>query len=103
MAAPDGVAVTASGEWLPASGNAGAVRRVRPMMCAVTVQKAVDLTGAGDTIQDAVGEALDRAALTLEGITSFEVQRISGEVESGRPVYRVELRVWFDLRERMHG
>jgi len=31
------------------------------------------------------------------------VQRISGTVESGRPAYRVELRVWFDLRERMHG
>jgi flavin-binding protein dodecin len=69
----------------------------------VNVQKAVELTGTADTIQDAVGEALDRAALTLEGITAFEVQRISGEVESGRLVYRVELRVWFTLRERMHG
>ena len=67
------------------------------------VKKAIDLIGTGDTIQEAVTEALDRARLSLEGITSFEVQRISGEVESGRPVYRVELRVWFDLRERMHG
>jgi len=69
----------------------------------VSVQKAVDLTGTGDTIQDAVSEALDRARLSLEGITSFEVQRISGVVEGSRTAYSVELRVWFTLLERMHG
>jgi dodecin len=69
----------------------------------VSVQKAVDLTGSGDTIQDAVTEALDRARLTLEGITSFEVRHISGEVDEGRTSYRVELRIWFTLLERMHG
>ena len=51
------------------------------------VQKAIDLIGTGDSIQDAVTEALDRARLSLEGITAFEVQ----------------LRVWFTLLERMHG
>ncbi|HEY0401037.1 MAG TPA: dodecin domain-containing protein [Blastococcus sp.] len=47
---------------------------------AVGVQKAIDLIGTGDSIQGAVTEALDRARLSLEGITSFEVQRISGVV-----------------------
>jgi flavin-binding protein dodecin len=73
------------------------------MMIGVTVQKAIELIGSGDTIQDAVTEALDRAALSLEGITSFEVQRVSGVVDGGATTYRVELRVWFTLLERMHG
>lgn len=91
---------------LPPSGNG--YRRWssssgRPDHEDVSVQKAVDLTGTGDTIQDAVSEALDRARLSLEGITSFEVQRISGVVDGSRTSYSVELRVWFTLLERMHG
>ncbi len=69
----------------------------------MAVQKAVELTGTGATIDEAVGEALDRARLTLEGITSFEVRQVSGAVDGARTTYRVELRVWFTLLERMHG
>lgn len=69
----------------------------------MTVQKAIDLIGSGDTIQDAVTEALDRARLSLQGITSFEVQQVSGTLDGSATVYRVELRVWFTLLERMHG
>ena len=69
----------------------------------MSVQKAVELIGTGDSIQDAVTEALDRARLSLEGITSFEVQRISGVLEGAGAAYQVELRVWFTLLERMHG
>ena len=69
----------------------------------MSVQKAIDLVGTGDTIQDAVTEAIDRAQLTVEGITGFDVQHISGALEGSRTVYRVELRVWFTLLERMHG
>jgi flavin-binding protein dodecin len=69
----------------------------------VSVQKAIDLVGTGDTIQDAVTEAIDRAQLTLEGITAFDVQHISGTVDGSRVGFRVELRVWFTLLERMHG
>ena len=72
-------------------------------MMPVTVQKAIELIGTGDTIQDAVTEALDRARLSLEGLTSFEVQRISGVLDGATTAYRVELRVWFTLLERMHG
>jgi flavin-binding protein dodecin len=69
----------------------------------VTVEKALELIGTGDSVQDAVTEALDRARMTLEGITGFEVVRISGTVDDATTEYRVELRVWFVLRERMHG
>lgn len=69
----------------------------------MTVQKAIELIGTGDTIQDAVTEALDRARLSLEGITSFEVQRVSGVLDGATTAYQVELRVWFTLLERMHG
>jgi flavin-binding protein dodecin len=69
----------------------------------VGVQKAIDLIGTGDSIQDAVTEALDRARLSLEGITAFEVQRISGVVDGSATTYEVQLRVWFTLLERMHG
>jgi flavin-binding protein dodecin len=67
------------------------------------VQKAIDLVGEGAGVEESVQEALDRAGLTLEGIESFEVRRISGKVDAGRAVYRVELTVWFTLLERMHG
>ena len=74
-----------------------------PIMISVSVQKAIDLSGSGETIQDAVAEALDRARESLEGITGFEVQRISGVVDESSTTYNVELKVWFTLLERMHG
>ena len=52
-------------------------------MSFMTVEKAVELTGTGDSVQDAVTEALDRARMTLEGLTGFEVTRISGSVDGG--------------------
>ena len=67
------------------------------------MEKAVELIGTGDSMQDAVAEALDRARMSLEGITGFEVTRISGVVDGATTEYRVEMRVWFVLRERMHG
>ena len=69
----------------------------------MAVQKTIELAGTGDTVEDAVQEALDRAQSTLEGVTSFEVREISGVVDDGRTVFRVELRVWFTLLERLHG
>jgi flavin-binding protein dodecin len=69
----------------------------------VAVQKAIELTGSGSSIEDAVSEALDRAGLTLQGISRFEVERVAGEVDGSRVTYQVELRVWFTLLERVHG
>ncbi len=69
----------------------------------MAVEKAVDLTGTGASVEDAVAEARDRASLTLEALTSFEVLQISGELDGSRVTYRVRLRVWFTLLERVHG
>ena len=69
----------------------------------MTVQKAVDLAGTGPSIEEAVAEALDRAALTLQGLTRFDVVELSGAVENGRVTYEVRVRVWFALLERVHG
>jgi flavin-binding protein dodecin len=69
----------------------------------VTVQKAVELVGTGASIQDAISEALDRAQMTLDGVTSFEMVNVNGTLDGGSVEYRVELRVWFTLLERMHG
>ena len=69
----------------------------------MTVQKAVELVGTGASIQDAISEALDRAQMTLDGVTSFEMVNVTGSLDGGSVEYRVELRVWFTLLERMHG
>jgi flavin-binding protein dodecin len=68
----------------------------------MTVQKSVDLRGEGSTVEAAVEEALDRATVTLEGITGFDVRRVKGRVENDGPRYVVEIRVWFTLLERFH-
>jgi dodecin len=69
----------------------------------VAVQKAVELIGSGASVDEAVAEALDRAGLTLRGITGFEVGRIAGDVDGARIIYQVHLRVWFTLLEPVHG
>jgi flavin-binding protein dodecin len=69
----------------------------------MAVQKAVDLTGTGPSVEEAVAEAVDRAGLTLEGITRFDVVSLSGSVENGRLTYEAHVRVWFALLERVHG
>ena len=47
----------------------------------MAVEKSIDLTATGATIEEAVTEAVHRASLTLEGLTSFEVERISGVLD----------------------
>jgi flavin-binding protein dodecin len=69
----------------------------------MAVQKAIDLTGTGPSVEEAVAEAVDRAALTLDGITRFEVVALSGTVEGARLTYEAHVRVWFALLERVHG
>ena len=69
----------------------------------MAVEKSVDLIGTGGSVDEAISEALDRATMTLEAITSYDVGAISGVVEGSRVTYRVRLTVWFTLLERMHG
>ncbi len=68
----------------------------------MTVEKSIDLTATGSSIEDAVASAVHRASLTLKGLTSFEVERIEGIVENGDVVYRVLVRVSFQIKEQVH-
>ena len=68
----------------------------------MTVQKSINLSGSAPTIEAAFHEALDRASTTLEGVTRFEVIKISGDLTDAGPIFEVELTVWFTLLERMH-
>lgn len=69
----------------------------------MAVQKAVDLVGTGTSVEDAVTEAVDRASMTLDGVTRFEVVSLSGALDNGRVSYEAHVRVWFTLLERVHG
>lgn len=66
------------------------------------VLKSIDLTATGATIEEAVSEAIERASLTLQGLGSFEVQRIEGTIEDGEVTYRVVVRVSFVIKEQLH-
>jgi flavin-binding protein dodecin len=68
----------------------------------MAVEKSIDLTATGSTIEDAVAQAVQRAGLTLRGLTGFEVERIEGVVEGGNISYRVLVRVSFLIKEQLH-
>jgi hypothetical protein len=68
----------------------------------MSVEKSIDLTATGSTIEEAVESAVHRASLTLKGLTSFEVERIEGLVEGGEVAYRVLVRVSFQIKEQVH-
>lgn len=68
----------------------------------MSVEKSIDLTATGASIEDAVASAVHRASLTLKGLTSFEVERIDGLIENGEVVYRVLVRVSFQIKEQVH-
>jgi flavin-binding protein dodecin len=67
------------------------------------VDKAVELSGTGASIEEAVGEALDRAGMTLDAISGFDVEHVSGTLDGSLITYRVRVKVWFTLLERVHG
>jgi flavin-binding protein dodecin len=66
------------------------------------VEKSIDLTATGGTIEEAVEDAITRAGLTLQGLTTFEVERVEGSIEDGRVTYRVLVRVSFVIKEHVH-
>jgi flavin-binding protein dodecin len=68
----------------------------------MAVEKSIDLTATGATIEEAVEEAVHRASLTLKGLTGFEVERIDGLLEGGEVTYRVLVRVSFIIKEQVH-
>ena len=46
----------------------------------MAVRKSINIAGSGPTIEASIHEAIDRAYTTLEGITRFEVTKISGDL-----------------------
>jgi flavin-binding protein dodecin len=69
----------------------------------LSVEKSIDLTATGATIEDAVSEAVHRAGLTLQGLTTFEIERIEGIIAEGGDVqYKVLVRVSFVIKEQVH-
>ena len=54
----------------------------------MTVQKSINLTGSAPTIEAAVHDAIDRANTTLEGVTRFEVTKISGDITDAGSDFR---------------
>jgi flavin-binding protein dodecin len=68
----------------------------------MSVEKSIDLSATGPTIDEAVKQAIHRASLTIQGLTTFEVRSIQGTVEDGEVAYKVLVRVWFVVKERVH-
>ncbi|MGH2820712.1 MAG: dodecin family protein, partial [Actinomycetota bacterium] len=68
----------------------------------MAVEKSIDLTATGASIEDAVSQAVHRAGHTLRGLTSFEIERIEGAIEDGEVEYRVLVRVSFEIKEHVH-
>ena len=68
----------------------------------MAVEKSVDLTATGASVEEAVSEAIHRASLTLQGLTTFEIVRIEGTCEGADVTYRVHLRVSFVIKEKLH-
>lgn len=68
----------------------------------MAVEKSIDLTATGASIEEAVEEAIHRASLTIKGLTRFQVEHIEGLIDSGEVTYRVRVRVDFVIKERVH-
>jgi dodecin len=62
-----------------------------------SVYKLVELVGTSpDSIEDAIGSAIQRAGLTLRNLQWFEVVQIRGRVDKGNVErYQVTLKVGF--------
>ena len=68
----------------------------------MSIEKSIDLTATGSTIEDAVAQAVERASLTLKGVSGFEVERVDGLVDGGEITFRVLVRVTFVIKEQLH-
>ena len=68
------------------------------------VEKTITLTGTStNSIEDAVGLAVTRAAQTIDGIRTAEVAGITAMFEDGTiNAWRVRIRLRFGVQERIH-
>lgn len=69
----------------------------------MSVQKSVELTGTESTVEHAVTEAVDPRRDVARGHHLVPFDRIDGILEQAEVMYRMRLRVFFTLMERMHG
>ena len=68
----------------------------------MAIEKSIDLTATGSSIEEAIAEAVHRASLTLKGLSTFEVERIDGLIDGGEVTYRVLVRISFQIKEQLH-
>ncbi len=68
------------------------------------VEKTITLTGISTkSIEDAVGLAVSRAGVTIEGIRRADVVDISANVEDGQvSAWRVKVKITFIVHDRLH-
>ncbi len=68
------------------------------------VEKTITLTGTStNSIEDAVGLAVNRAAATIDGIRKADVTGITAVIEDGAVnAWRVKIRLTFAVQERLH-
>ena len=68
------------------------------------VEKTIELTGTStNSIEDAVGLAIARAAATIEGVRQAEIANVVAVVEDGTvSAWRVKIKVTFAVQERLH-
>lgn len=68
------------------------------------VEKSIELTGtSANSIEDAVGLAVSRAGVTIDGIRRADVIDISANVDEGAVVsWRVKVKVTFAVQDRLH-
>jgi len=72
----------------------------------VSIRKTVRISGSSDrSIEHAISTVLARAATTTQDITTFELVRVGGTVDSsGVPAaFDVTLDITFEVRERTHN
>ena len=64
------------------------------------VYRIIEVAGSLEkTIEDAIQNAVSRAARTLRGVSWFEVLQTRGQVEGAKLQYQVVLKVGFTLEE----
>jgi flavin-binding protein dodecin len=68
------------------------------------VEKTITLTGTStNSIEDAVGLAVNRAATTIDGIRKADVAGITALIEDGAVnAWQVRIRLTFAVQERLH-
>ncbi|HEX5939621.1 MAG TPA: dodecin [Dehalococcoidia bacterium] len=61
-------------------------------------KKIIDIVGVSDqSIAIAVANAITKASQTVRNMEWFEVDRIQGRIESGKPLFQVTVRIGFQV------